>query len=214
MHTYVPTSHVRVALAGAVLTLLLIGAGCSKVETSPSSIPSAEQQVPTYTRKVVIDSVTWPAQDKMDQKALQALPAAEAAKIVGSGVPVLVPNDPKFLSKGIMVYPNGNGYDFGMPDPVDGITITVGGGRVSIQSDAPIPPHAYDEDPNALSLRGTRVSIGRTESASWKATWSENGEASYMLDLDCVQPGDPRCADKAYVIDLVKNLVYVGGSGK
>ena len=206
------TARRRYLVITALLgTLVLAGMRCNGATPGQP----ATTTIPTYTQKTVIDTVVWPADSSINQAALKAMKPEEAAKVRDSGVPVLVPGDQKILVSGTFEADQ-NGYSFGLPDPVDGRLVTLSAGRVSVQSDNPalLVANAYEEDPGAVSLRGTKVSVSQGESVTWRAQWVENGEASYMLDLDCFNAGDPLCTTSDYLLSLVKNLVYVGGNGK
>jgi hypothetical protein len=168
-----------------------------------------------YTQKTVYDKVVWPASSTINQTALQAMKPEEALKIADSGVPVLVFNDIKLLAAGILVEPSQNGYDFSMPDSVDGIQMVISGGRVGAQTTGLPPETASETDlSDRTPLRGKYgVKISQSEEGL-RATWVENGEADYELRMYCDAAADVRCSTNDYIADVIKKLVYVGGNGQ
>jgi hypothetical protein len=208
-----PTNRLRTITIATCATLVLVLTGI-RCTSAPQSAPTDTPKIPVYAQKRVIDRVDWPASSTINQTALKAMKPEEAAKIANSGVPVLVPSDEKILALSTFGSDQ-NGYSIGLPDPMDGRLVTLSAGRVSVQSDNPalLVPGAYEED-SGVPLRGTKVFLSQGESVTWRAQWVENGEASYMLDLDCLNIGDSLCATSDYLLSLVKNLVYVGGNGQ
>ena len=207
-----PTNRLRTITIATCATLVLVLTGI-RCTSTPQPAPADTPKIPVYTQKRVIDRVDWPASSTINQTALKAMKPEEALKITSSGVPVLVPSDPVLLGQGL-VWTETTTYGFALPDPVNGLMLTLTAGRVSVKTDQPFPARAYESDPSALDLRGTKVSFRSGEAVMRRAMWVENGEAWYMLDVDCLTPTDPRCTNDDYIADLVKNLVYVGGNGQ
>lgn len=218
VRTYRCSRSALVVVTGLLIAACLGGVGCKKDE--PSSKPKKE--IPVYTQKKVIDRVDWPASTSIDQTALAALLPEARAQVVLSGVPVLVPSDPKFLTTAVMIDPNEFGYDFGLRKPIDGIAYTLGASRVSIQSDAPTPVPTFKTGrPDTRVIVGNRkleinriTGDGGDDEGPWLASWAEHGEVGYMITLVCSDSQDARCADNAYLRSIVTSLVYIGGSGK
>lgn len=190
----------------AAVMLVLTGMRCQQ------SMPSQPSPVPTYTEKTVLGKVSWPLTSSIDQTALDAIPAAEREKIKLSGVPVLVPKDPRFLKVTEIFQPDERGYNFGSKEWVDGISFDIFGGRVAGMSDAPVPPQLYEDDPNDVMINGFSVSFSQNENDNWSATWGGYGEVGYLISLHCQERTDPRCLDTTYFTQLIKSLVFVGGN--
>lgn len=208
-----PTNRLRTFTIStlALVALVLTGMRCN---SATPGVPAEQPKIPTYTETRVIDRVDWPNSDQIDQAAFKALKPEAAATIASSTVPVLVPNEPKMLSQGVLwVLPHS--YGFGTNGMVGGVSITITATGVSTQiAGVAFPPSAYEEDPSAISIRGAKVSITQNDANNWMADWVENGEVSYNVHLVFQDKTDPRYLTSDYLINLVKNLVYVGGNGK
>lgn len=200
----------RLAAVLGLAALLVTGMRCNGFTPGEPALPP---QPPTYTYKTVLGQVEWPSKDAIDQTALVAIPAAERDKIKLSGVPVLVPKDPKFLANGKILDPDENGYDLGSVERVDGINFTIHGGRIGDASDAPVPPSAYEPDPDGIDIGEFKnVSFYQSESLTWNGTWGGYGQVGYLVSLHCQEPTDPRCADRSYLTEFIRSLVFVGGN--
>lgn len=215
-----PTNRLRTITIATCATLVLVLTGIRCTSATPPA-PAQKPAERTYIEKTILDPVIWPASSTISQAALAAMKPEEVMKIASSGVPVLVPNDPKYLSAGIMIDPNEYGYNFGTSEPVGGIHLSIGSGRASTQyiqtSGPPAPEVVYNKTPEnqRFPIRGNKgVGISGSEAGDIRAGWMENGEVSYTLSIFCESKDDPRCADTDYLLSLVKNLVYVGGNGK
>ncbi len=202
----------RLAAVLGLVALVVTGMRCNGFTPGEPATPP-KFQVPTYTHKRIVETVEWPASSTINQTALKAMKPEEAAKIANSGVPVLVPSDPRYLAAGIMLT-NEFSYDFALDDYIDGANFTLGASRVSDQSNAPVPAYALEPDPNAVVIRGQRVSFSQNEMGNWLATWGEFGQVGYLLHVGCETFDNPRCADDTFIKSLVASLVYVGGNGK
>lgn len=201
----------RIAAALGLVALVVTGMRCNGFAPGEPAAPT-KFQVPTYTEKTVLGKIIWPSEKSIDQTVLAVIPAAEREKIKLSGVPVLVPSDPKFLMASQVFTPSERGYNFGTQDWVDGIDFTIHGGRVSSMSDAPVPPELYEDNPSDVLVNGYSVSFSQNENENWSATWGGHGEVGYLMSLYCQDRTDPRCLDKTYFIELVRSLVFVGGN--
>lgn len=203
----------RLAAVLGLVALVITGMRCNGLTPGEPAAPT-KFQVPTYTHKRIVETVEWPAPSTINQTALKAMKPEEAAKIADSGVPVLVPSDPRYLAVGRIFDENEVSYGFAIDDYIDGIGFTIGATRVSDQSDAPVPAYALEPTPGEPIIRGRRVSISQNEVGNWTATWGEFGQIGYLLHVGCETFDNPRCADDTFIKSLVASLVYVGGSGK
>jgi hypothetical protein len=215
-----PTNRLRTYTIASFAVIMLVFSGMRCNSATPPA-PAQKPAERTYIEKTILDPVIWPASSTISQAALAAMKPEEVLKIASSGVPVLVPSDPKILGAGIVVVAGENGYNFGTAEPVDGIYYSMGGGRLSHQyiqtSGPPAPEVVYNKTPEnqRFPIRGNKgVGVSGSEAGDIRAGWMEYGEAGYHLSIACEKEGDPRCADTDYLLSLVKNLVYVGGNGK
>ncbi len=218
------SSHLRTFLITLGLgTLALVGMRCNGFTPGGEAYPKATTSVPRYTSERVIGPVEWPSVSSVSQTALAQIKTEERAKVSLSGVPVLVPSDPKLLAAGIMMHPTDVSYGFGSTEPVNGLDFTIDATNVSTRSNAPVP--AYLSDPNRpkddyLMIGKRKVSIGwitgdgGREGAPLTADWVENGDVAYSIVLVCSTINDQRCLQDSYVRSFIESLVYVGGSGK
>jgi hypothetical protein len=87
----------------------------------------------------------------------------------------------------------------------DGVTVTVSGTRVAFHSPTISPIEGTD------AIRGARGFVSQNEGI-WSATWPEHG-VTYTLDVECADPAEPRCADRAWLTEVASGLAYVGGRG-
>ena len=207
---------------GIIATTVLLGAGCNgcnheEVVPKPAKTSASFQ---TFTEKVSLEPVLWPALT-VNQVALQTMPTEARSAVALSGTPVLLPNDPKILAAGIMIEPGAHGYNYGTPEPVDGLYLTMGSSRTRIElveapGEPPFQPKvSLPDEEDGFPVRGNKgVFISyNSETGGREAAWMDYGQTSYMVTIYCTSiADDPRCMKDDYLIDLVKNLVYVGGT--
>ncbi len=207
------SAHLRTFLITLGLgTLALMGMRCNGFTPGGEAYPKATTSIPRYTYKTVIGKVTWPSPNSIDQQALAAIPSAEREKLKLSGVPVLVPRDPKFLKTGIMINPTETGYAFGPADWVEGIDTTINGGRIGDTSDAPISTNAYEQSSNSVKVGEFNVVFYQNEAGTWYGTWGAYGDMGYLMSFRCRDRQDSRCANESQLKELIRNLVFVGGN--
>lgn len=204
-------SSVRLSCLVTVIGLSALMLGGLRCNT-PTPAVTPTTTVPTYTEKTVYDRITWPASNTINQAALQAIPESEREKIKLSGVPVLVPNDPKFLQTAVVAEPDEHGYMFGPRGSIDGINLSILATRVGSLSENTSTTQSNESDSDGLILRGINVSFSQNENDTWSATWSENGQPAYLIFMSCVDRADLRCVDRAYLASIIQNLVFVGGN--
>lgn len=150
----------------------------------------------------VLAEIAWPEAERIDRRALSALPQAAAKVAATSRVPVLVPLRRELLVAPVIVARE-NWTSFWARTPE--ITVSQKMTRLA---------HVYE---GLAPLRGPREVRGApafvtTNEGIWSATWMENG-VSYALDLECASPDAEACASDALLLELAAQLVYVGGAG-
>lgn len=168
---------------------------------------------PPAVTTTVRPSVAWPAASSVDDRALQSILAgAYAAKgtdpreiramVARSPVPVLAPREIVLASPTLVV----EGEYFALTGRVDGVTISLQGTRAA---------HRYQDiepAPGNRDLRSTRGFVSVNEGIR-TASWIENG-AAYTADVECADVHDARCENEAFLLSLVAQLAFVGGSGR
>jgi hypothetical protein len=150
---------------------------------------SREPRAGTTTTALTVDTVVLNALDNESKTAIGRSP-----------VSVLVPKRPELLRAG-KVMAEENWYAFNASH--DGITVTVGASKIV---------HRYDDiaaTKGKHAVRGVPGFVTRNEGI-WTAAWRENG-VYYALDVECGEPSDARCNDDTMLLELARDLVYVGG---
>ncbi len=137
----------------------------------------------------------------VDTAVLSGLDNESKTAVGRAPVPVLVPNRPELLKVG-KVMAEENWYAFNASH--DGITVTVGSSKIV---------HRYDDvaaTKGKHTVRGVPGFVTRNEGI-WTASWRERG-FYYALDVECGEPSDARCNDETLLLELARDLVYVGGA--
>lgn len=151
---------------------------------------SREPRAGTTTAALTVDTAVLDALDNESRTAVGRAP-----------VPVLLPKRPELLKAG-KVMAEENWYAFNASH--GGITVTVGSSKIV---------HRYDDvaaTKGKQVVRGVPAFVTRNEGI-WTASWRENG-VYYALDVECNEPSDARCNDDALLLELARDLVYVGGA--
>lgn len=155
-------------------------------------------------------AVAWPATSSIDEGVLASL-ARNGAKtdreiralVARSPVPVLAPKDLKLGSPTLVV----EGEYFALTGRADGATVSLQGTRAA---------HRYEGvDPATgnRALRNTKGFVSVNENIR-TASWIENG-AAYSVDVECSDvQHDSRCQSDDFLLSIVAQLTYVGGSGR
>ncbi len=182
-------------------------AGCNGSATPRDESPSTPSVTTT-----VRPNVTWPAATSVDDRALGALIEASYAKgtdareiralVARSPVPVLAPQAVRLASPTLVV----EGEYYALTGRLDGATINMQGTRAA---------HRYesvDPTPGNRDLRGTRGFVTVNEGIR-TASWIENG-AAYTVDVECSDLKDDRCANDAFLLSIIGQLAFIGGSGR
>lgn len=149
-------------------------------------------------------TVTFPPATKITRPVLERLPA-DAKKLVRKAtVPVLVPPD-GVKPESIVVIVEPEFYAVSAKTET-GASISVQGTRSRVR---------YDDVPAAAGRtqlhEGLRGFVTENEGIH-VASWVEN-EVAYSVDLECASPDDALCKDDEGVIQMAKQLVFVGGGG-
>ncbi|MBX3191128.1 MAG: hypothetical protein KF819_29290 [Labilithrix sp.] len=182
--------------------LVMAALGCN---TGPSA-DATTAAAPT-TGNTVRPTVSWPAASTIDVGALAAVGSGSSerearALVARSPVPVLAPKDLRLTSPTLVV----EGEYFALTGRADGVTITLQGTRAA---------HRYEGVEPAVgnrNLRGTKGFVSINEGIR-TASWIENG-AAYTVDVECENVRDARCEGEDFLLSIVAQLVFVGGSGR
>jgi hypothetical protein len=190
--------------AAALIALAALAVGCEQAPPTPG-IPAEEPApgaAPVQVAPAEISEIIWPPVERVDRKALEALPDEAQAAVRASHVPVLVPPRPALLAAPtIVAREHWTSFSARTPE----ITVFVMATRIARRY-AHIPPTR-----GPRSVRGLPAFVTQNEGI-WSATWMENG-VSYTLDLECASPEDAACATDALLLEIAGELAYVGGAG-
>jgi hypothetical protein len=155
--------------------------------------------------------VAWPAASSIDDRALVALGGDGTktereirALVARSPVPVLAPKELRLATPTLVV----EGEYFALTGRVDGATISLQGTRAAHRYEG-IEPAAGNRDLRAGDIRGF-VSVNE---GIRTASWIENG-AAYSVDVECNDFRDERCKSDDFLLTVVSQLAFIGGSGR
>ncbi len=165
-----------------------------------------EGNAPTRTtappHQVEVSQPDWQATGPANRTALEHLSPAARSKVATAPVPMLVPQRAGLLRAAVVT----SGEHFAaFSGTADGINVAIQGTRAAHRHEG-IP-----KTPQDRTLRGQPGRVTRNEMI-WTASWIEGGIA-YGLDLECIRTDDVRCGDDRLVVELVEELVFVGGEG-
>ena len=161
-------------------------------------------------------TVAWPATSSIDDGALLSLTKSSdrtdselRALVARSPVPVLAPKDLRLATATLMV----EGEYFALAGHVDELgsraTISIQGTRAAHRYEG-IDPKAGDR---ALRASGAVRGFVSVNEGIRTASWIENGGA-YSVDVECSDVHDARCQTEGFLLSIVAQLTYVGGSGR
>jgi len=189
----------RGALAFALAAGLAVG--CNNTTST------REETAPPVATAVVRPSVAWPSASSVDARALSMLVDARSEReikplIARSPVPVLAPRELRLASPTLVV----EGEYFALTGRAGGATVSLQGTRAAHRYEG-IEPVSGNRD-----VRGTRGFVSSNEGIR-TASWIENG-AAYTVDVECAEASDERCRSDAFVLEVVEQLAFVGGSGR
>jgi len=201
----------RAVLGIAFVCLAATALGCN--DNTAATVGA--QPVSTATSRLTQGAVTWPDASKVDERAIAALaaPRSDGSSAIGSRelsaliarspVPVLAPSRVVLASPSLVV----EGEYFALSGRVDGATIALQGTRAAHRYEG-LEPVAGDR-----VLRATKGFVSVNEGIR-TASWMENG-AAYSVDVECADlVNDARCASDDFLLSIVAQLTYVGGSGR
>lgn len=198
----------RAALGFSFVCVTCLGAawvGC----TDNTAAGGGERAPAVTTSTTVRPAVAWPASSKIDERTLSSLGRDGSrserevrALIARSPVPVLAPKDLVLASPTLVV----EGEYFALTGRVDGATVALQGTRAAHRYEG-VEPAAGDR-----TLRATKGFVSVNEGIR-TASWIENG-AAYSVDVECADNRDARCQSDDFLISVVTQLAYVGGSGR
>jgi hypothetical protein len=198
---------------GIALSCAAATAACSSGARNTSASRTDDHAPAIATASITVrPAVAWPAASTIDDGALLSL-SKNGAKTDGeiralvsrSPVPVLAPKDLRLTTPTLVV----EGEYFALTGRVDGATISLQGTRAAHRYEG-VDPAAGNRD----LMRGSAVRgfISVNEGIR-TASWIENG-AAYSVDIECSNVQDARCQSEEFLLSLVANLTYVGGSGR
>ncbi len=188
-----------------------------------TSASRSDERAPAVSASSVVvrPAVAWPALTAIDDDALLSLSKSGGANdreiralIARSPVPVLVPRDVQLASPTLVV----EGEYFALTGRVDGATISLQGTRAAHRYEGIDPATGNRELPrldvtsSTRTARSTRGFVTTNEGIR-TASWIENG-AAYSVDVECNDTGDARCHGDDFLLSIVAQLSYVGGSGR
>ena len=188
-------------LLGAMLAATAIA--CGSPDRPPPSTTGGTAATPAASPQPPIPQ--WPAAANADQRALGAMSAAASSQVGESPVPVLVPTDRQVLAASRVLVGDSR-YTFA--SSTNGLTVSVQASAAPKESPASVAPNPAALT-STIGAGSRRVSITENEGIR-VATWFENGVA-YSADVECATTTDARCKDNAYLLALVRDLVFVGG---
>lgn len=205
MKTAVPAGAIGVFLLAALVTSACNG------NTSASRNDDHAPTVSTSSVSVR-PAVAWPAASSIDDRALASLTQDGTkterelrALVARSPVPVLAPKELRLASPSLVV----EGEYFALTGRAGGATISLQGTRAAHRYEG-VDPAAGNRDVRGdLKLRGF-VSVNE---GIRTASWIENG-AAYSVDVECNDARDERCRSDEFLLSVVAQLVFIGGSGR
>jgi hypothetical protein len=201
----------RLALTFAVLVVASPMAAATVGCNGNTSASRSEDRAPAVSTSSVTvrPMVAWPATSSIDDRALLSL-SRDGSKTDGevralvsrSPVPVLAPKELRLATPSLVV----EGEYFALTGRADGATISLQGTRAA---------HRYEGvDPVAgnRELRAVKGFVSVNEGIR-TASWIENG-AAYSVDVECADHQDTRCQSDDFLLSIVTQLTYIGGSGR
>jgi hypothetical protein len=194
----------------AALTIAI--AGCNGNTTA--SRDGEHAPVVSTASVTVRPAVAWPALATIDDGALLSLSKSGGrndreirALIARSPVPVLAPRELQLAAPTLVV----EGEYFALTGRADGATISLQGTRAAHRYEGIDPATGNREliRANNATARG----FVTTNEGIRTASWIENG-AAYSVDVECSESADARCHGDDFLLSIVAQLSYVGGSGR
>ena len=194
-------------MRAAVLGFFLLGLPAAAAGCNDNRATVGGERVPAVTTSTLRPAIAWPEASRIDERTLAALARSGSerdvrASIARSPVPVLAPKDLVLESPTLVV----EGEYFALTGRASGATIALQGTRAAHRYDG-VEPAAGDRD-----LRATKGFVSINEGIR-TGSWIENG-AAYSVDVECADTHDARCQSDDFLLSVVAQLAYVGGSGR
>lgn len=194
-------------MRAAVLGVFLVSVTASAVGCNDSRTTGGADRAPAITTTMLRPAVAWPEVSMIDERTVASLARSGSerevrASIARSPVPVLAPKDLVLESPTLVV----EGEYFALTGRASGTTIALQGTRAAHRYEG-VEPAAGDRN-----LRATKGFVSVNEGIR-TASWIENG-AAYSVDVECADTHDARCQSDDFLISVVSQLAYVGGSGR
>ena len=204
----------------AVFSLLSVTLGALLVMAcnGNTSATRTDEHAPAVTTSSVVvhPAVAWPAASTVDDGALSSLSRSgdkadvEVRALVSrSPVPVLAPKDLRLTMPTLVV----EGEYFALTGRVDD-----GSSRATVSIQGTRAAHRYesvDPVPGTRDLARGKANRGlvTVNEGIRTASWIENGTA-YSVDVECSEHMDRRCQSDDFLLSVVAQLTFVGGSGR
>jgi hypothetical protein len=201
----------------SLLSVALAALSLPACNGNTSATRTDEHAPAVATSSVVVrPMVAWPAASSADDGALLSLSrngdrsAGELRALVArSPVPVLAPKDLRLTTPTLVV----EGEYFALTGRVEAAT-----SRATVSIQGTRAAHRYE---NVDPLSGTRDLARGTTARGFvtinegirTASWIENGTA-YSVDVECSEHTDLRCQSDDFLLSVVAQLTFVGGSGR
>jgi hypothetical protein len=157
-------------------------------------------------------AVAWPAAASIDERALLSLSqgstkteAEVRALVARSPVPVLAPKELRLRAPTLVV----EGEYYALTGRDEGATVSLQGTRAAHRYDGVEPVAGNRELRGDARIRG----FVSTNEGIRTASWIENG-AAYSVDVECSDARDERCTSDAFLLSVVAQLTFIGGSGR
>jgi len=183
-----------------------------------TSATRTDEHAPAVSTSSVVlrPTVAWPAASSIDDGALLSLARNGdktdreiRALVTRSPVPVLAPKELRFATPTLVV----EGEYFALTGRVDQgtsrATISIQGTRAAHRYESIDPVSGTRDLGRGASIRGF-VSINE---GIRNASWVENG-AAYSVEVECSESADARCQSEDFLLSVVAQLTFVGGSGR
>lgn len=202
-------------LVASIAASCVVVAGCSQ-STSRTDDRAVTVAPSVGTVSVAVRPVvTWPATDTADERTLLSL--ADTAKserevrasIARSPVPVLAPKDLRLASPTLVV----EGEYFALTGRYDGATISLQGTRAAHRYEGVDPATGNKEIIRGSSASKILRAFVSTNEGIRTASWIENGVA-YSVDVECSDPREARCQSDEFLLAIIAQLTFIGGSGR
>lgn len=202
------------AFSASVFALCLLAAVSTSACNGNTSAGRSDDHAPAASTGAVSvrPTVAWPAAASIDERALASL-SHESSKTDGeiralvarSPVPVLAPKELHLATPTLIVERE----YYALTGRVSGATISLQGTRTARRYDGVAPAAGNRDVRGALELRGF-VSVNE---GIRTASWIENG-AAYSVDVECSDARDERCKSDDFLLSVVAELAFIGGSGR